>query len=679
MRKNWQKDWWIIIGLIGVGIVASIAGLYSARWASETTLRNDAREIAIKWTEVLMTRFRNPDGAVDPGIQIEMVSEQLLSAFRDVAQKAHTKTTSSGASEASDTANDPGRFHHGRNVSHIYRYVIFGRDGTVFAKSGVFNNFSDLDIANDASGSAAFSRAIATGVVQTHDFPNHVSRIFVPYKAVKTIPYVVAVDVDQYGSFTLLGRTMKIVATVIGCFMVLGVGLPVFVASRLLRKNLRAQSRIQRLALFDSVTDLPNRSHLTDRLKEGIERSQRNGQPLAVMCLDLDHFKLVNDTLGHSAGDALLAETAQRLRDVTRNTDTVGRLGGDEFVVVAEDCASEQDVSRLARRICEVLAEPYDIEDHEVTSSVSIGIAVDIWATPDEYLKNADLALYQAKHDGRGDFCFYNHDMEIASRNRSRMEHDLRLALSRDELSLHYQPQFDLRTGQLNGYEALLRWRHPIRGDISPEIFVPIAEESGLISRIGEWVLRTACDYATSWPDNIHVAVNLSPAQFKNSDIVQIVRDTLKETGLPARRLELEITEGLLLQSTQTVLDTLERLRTTGVTIAMDDFGAGYSSLSYLTRFAFSKIKIDRSFVMGLGSNPECDAIVTSIIGLGRSLGVTITAEGVENLVQAEFLSDQGCEQVQGFLYARPRPTILQPEELTAIRSRTSNRKTRAA
>ncbi|MGZ5863452.1 MAG: putative bifunctional diguanylate cyclase/phosphodiesterase, partial [Methyloceanibacter sp.] len=318
-----------------------------------------------------------------------------------------------------------------------------------------------------------------------------------------------------------------------------------------------------------------------------------------------------------------------------------------------------------ARRVCESLCQLYQVNGHEVTTSASIGIALGRvqGEAADVLMKNADLALYRAKEDGRNTFRFFEPAMDAALQKRRRLEHELRNALRKNQLYLDYQPQFNLESGRLMGYEALVRWWHPSEGEVPPATFLPIAEETGLIAPLGEWILRTACAYATTWPLDTTLAVNLSPAQFKTQDVVALVRKVLAETGLDPHRLELEITEGILLQNTDAVVETLTRLDELGVSIAMDDFGTGYASLNYLTRFPVSKIKIDRSFIDTLGVSPQTSAIVSSIVGLGQSLKVTITAEGVETEGQAAMLKKWGCDQVQGFYYGKPDAEVPESEE----------------
>jgi predicted signal transduction protein with EAL and GGDEF domain len=375
--------------------------------------------------------------------------------------------------------------------------------------------------------------------------------------------------------------------------------------------------------------------------------------------------------MGHATGDALLEEVAARLKEGVRESDLVGRLGGDEFAIVAEDLAAPEDAMRLARRVCTALGESYHVNGHELATSASIGIAigpVDDEEPSETLLKNADLALYRAKEDGRNTFRFFEPAMDAALQKRRRLEADLRAALRKNQLYLDYQPQFDLETGKLTGYEALVRWWHPTEGEIPPTTFIPIAEETSLIIPLGEWILRTACAYATTWPLDTNLAVNLSPAQFKTQDVYGLVRRVLNETGLEPHRLELEITEGIILQNTESVIDTLTRLDQLGVAIAMDDFGTGYSSLSYLTRFPVKKIKIDRSFIDTLGTSPQTSAIVSSIVGLGQSLHVTITAEGVETEGQAAMLKQWGCDQPMCRTPRRRQRTVRSSPEQYASR-----------
>jgi diguanylate cyclase (GGDEF)-like protein len=420
----------------------------------------------------------------------------------------------------------------------------------------------------------------------------------------------------------------------------------------------QAEARIAHLAHHDVLTDLPNRALFLHRLEEALARVRRHGESVAVISLDLDRFMSVNDTLGHPVGDKLLCEVARRLIGCLRETDTVARFGGDEFAILQIGREQPRDADALARRIADVIGAPYDLDGNEAVVGTSLGISVapGDGLEADELLKNADMALYRAKSDGRGAHRFFEAEMDAQLQARRLMELDLRQALARDEFELHYQPLVNLRTNAIVGYEALLRWRHPERGMVSPALFIPVAEEIGLISAIGEWVIREACDEAASWPDHLKVAVNLSPVQFRGRGLVPTIVSALAASGLPAHRLELEITESVLLQDNEATLATLHQMRSLGTRIAMDDFGTGFSSLSYLRSFPFDKIKIDRSFVRDSG-RPDCLAIVQSVASLAANLHMSTTAEGIETAEQLERVREAGCTEGQGFLFARPKPS----------------------
>jgi diguanylate cyclase (GGDEF)-like protein len=372
--------------------------------------------------------------------------------------------------------------------------------------------------------------------------------------------------------------------------------------------------------------------------------------------LDLDHFKNINDTLGHSMGDQLLKGVADRLRACVRETDTIARLGGDEFAIVQTQIGEPEDAATFARRVREALAVPFDLDGHHVITDASIGISVapDDGADPDLLLKNADMALYGAKSDGRGTFRFFEPDMDARIKARRMLEADLRKAIANDEFELYYQPLINLERNEVSGCEALLRWHHPERGLVSPVEFIPIAEETGLIIPLGEWVIKTACAEAATWPDGVTVAVNVSPVQFK-SHLVLTVISALGASGLPAHRLSIEITEAVLMRENETTLGMLHQLRDLGVRIVMDDFGTGYSSLSYLRSFPFDKIKIDRSFINDLSNREDADAIVQAVANLAANLNMTTTAEGAETEGQLEKIRAFGCTEMQGYLFSRPK------------------------
>jgi diguanylate cyclase (GGDEF)-like protein len=432
----------------------------------------------------------------------------------------------------------------------------------------------------------------------------------------------------------------------------------------------RAEQQIAHMARHDALTDLPNRVLLRERLEHELKRVRR-GEIVAMLCLDLDHFKSVNDTLGHPIGDELLKLVADRLRGCTREPDTIARLGGDEFAIIMTQLRQPSDAAVLARRIRASISKPYHVDGHQIVSDISIGISIAPidGAEPDQLLKNADMALYGAKADGRGTYRFFEAEMDKRMKERRDLEMDLRQALANGEFELHYQPLVNLQTNEITAFEALLRWHHPTKGLISPADFVPIAEETGLIVSIGEWVLRTACKETANWPDHVKVAVNLSPAQLKAKNLVALVKDALADCGMPPERLQLEITETMLMQNTFATLAMLHELRKLGVQIAMDDFGTGYSSLSYLRSFPFDKIKIDRSFIKDLTDSAEPRAIVHAVAGLAKCLNMISTAEGVETQQQLDTLQAAGCTEMQGYLFSRAKPAdqimqlFFQPQE----------------
>jgi diguanylate cyclase (GGDEF)-like protein len=417
----------------------------------------------------------------------------------------------------------------------------------------------------------------------------------------------------------------------------------------------QAEAQIAHMAHYDALTDLPNRVLFREHLVKALKSVDR--ESIAVLCVDLDRFKAVNDTLGHPIGDALLRAVGDRLQASARPTDLVARLGGDEFAIVQAGTEQPSGATALATRLAAEIAEPFEIEGHQVVIGASVGISVapNDGSDPDKLLKNADLALYRAKIDGREPCRFFEPEMDARMQARRTMEIDLRRALTLGEFEVYYQPLISLKTGKISGFEALLRWRHPRCGTIPPPEFIAIAEEIGLIGRIGAWVLKRACLDAVKWPDDIHIAVNVSPAQFRPRAIVLDVIAALGASDLPANRLELEITEAVLLQDTESNIGILDELRGLGVRIAMDDFGTGYSSLAYLQKFPFDKIKIDRSFVNEL-DRPESIAIIRAVTGLGSSLGMQTTAEGVETEEQLQILKKEGCTEVQGYLFSKAVP-----------------------
>jgi diguanylate cyclase (GGDEF)-like protein/PAS domain S-box-containing protein len=422
-------------------------------------------------------------------------------------------------------------------------------------------------------------------------------------------------------------------------------------------ERLQTEAQLSHLALHDRLTDLPNRHFFREQIEYCLVHLARH-QMFALLCMGLDHFKGVNSTLGHPVGDKLLRQVGDRLRGCLSESDILSRLGGDEFAILAGSVVSPLDTTALIARVVKVMSEPFDLDGHQVVIGASIGIAVAPadGTDADQLLKNAGMALYRAKAEGRGACRFFEPAMDARMQARHGLELDLRKALSNGEFELYYQPLVHLEGGRISGCEALIRWNHPERKMVSPAEFIPIAEETGLIGPIGEWVLRQGCDEAARWPDEVSLAVNLSPTQFKTTDLAQTVIDALERSGLAPDRLQLEITEAVLLNNSDATLATLHQLRALGVSISMDDFGTGYSSLSYLRSFPFDKIKIDQSFVHDLSWSKDAVAIVRAVVGLGRSLGMATTAEGIETAEELEHLKREGCTEGQGYFFSKPQP-----------------------
>ncbi|MBV9461356.1 MAG: EAL domain-containing protein [Bradyrhizobium sp.] len=415
----------------------------------------------------------------------------------------------------------------------------------------------------------------------------------------------------------------------------------------------QAELKIEHMAHHDSLTGLANRVMLEQALAQ-----PARGRMIAVHHLDLDRFKAVNDTFGHHAGDTLLKIVAARLRELVRASDTIARMGGDEFVIVQSPIAAPDEAALLAKRVIAAMADPFEIDGHQAAVGASVGIAISPrdGDASEQLLRNADLALYRAKEDGRGTFRFFETGMDHNMQTRRSMEQDMRKALPAGEFELYYQPVVNLRTSAISGFKALIRWNHPARGLISPATFIPLAEESGFIVPLGEWVIRQACLTAARWPEHLHVAVNISASQFHSAGLLQVIVGGLDTAGLDPKRLDIEITETVLLQDKEATLSILHQLRALGIRIAMDDFGTGYSSLTYLQSFPFDKIKIDRSFVKDITENAGSLNIVRAVASLANGMGMTATAEGVETNEQLDRITAEGCTEMQGYLFSRPLP-----------------------
>jgi diguanylate cyclase (GGDEF)-like protein len=413
------------------------------------------------------------------------------------------------------------------------------------------------------------------------------------------------------------------------------------------------------MAHHDALTGLANRAALVQRIDEAAARQRRSGEPFTLLLLDLDRFKQVNDTLGHLAGDALLTETAGRLRSLLRETDVLARLGGDEFAIIQGGGTNRHEAAMsLAERIIAMIGTPFHFDGNDITIGASIGIALapEHESNSDTLLKMADLALYRAKSAGRNGYCFFDPEMSKVASARHEIENDLRRAIQQNELKLHYQPIIDAKTQKICSVEALVRWQHPTKGLILPDLFVPLAEETGLIAQIGEWVLLTACRQAATWPADVKVAVNLSLVQFGKTNLADVVMRALVDSGLRPERLELEITETALIESAAQCLPALRQFKNFGITIVLDDFGTGYSSLSQLVMFPFDKIKIDKSFIQNLTKRADCAAIISATLTLAQSLSIETTAEGIETVEQSRLLRLAGVTSLQGYLFQRPVP-----------------------
>jgi diguanylate cyclase (GGDEF)-like protein len=446
---------------------------------------------------------------------------------------------------------------------------------------------------------------------------------------------------------------------IVGMLLTLSLAIYLMLASRNSRRLSLANRRVLELAQTDTLTGLPNRAFFLARLDELNDQLKDSGPTFSILMLDLDRFKNVNDSLGHGAGDVLLRQVALRLKSAVRASDVLARLGGDEFAIIQEGCEDQRVCStELAARIAKLVTEPFLLPGHRVEIGTSIGIAIapDHGSDQEQLLKKADLALYRSKSAGRNCFTIYDEAMSAELEARNTLEGDLRDAIARCQLEVHYQPFMDANSGARRGFEALVRWRHPTRGLIAPDQFIPLAEETGLIVPLGEFVLRQACADAAAWPSNLLVAVNLSPIQFKEADLFDMICAALRDSGLSPQRLEIEITESVLLERGAENHAFMERLKHIGIELALDDFGTGYSSLSYLTAFPFDKIKIDKSFIRNLTHQPRSSAIISSIVTLARGLDMSVTAEGVETAEEFERLKALGVNFAQGYLFGRPLP-----------------------
>jgi diguanylate cyclase (GGDEF)-like protein len=553
-------------------------------------------------------------------------------------------------------------FQGARKAGQVFRYTIFNREGY----SQLVSDQNKIALVNSSEYSADAARSIATvqPVVavkegKSPDFPSFYAQAYVPVVVDGRPVAIVAAYVDQTEQRNNFYHTFLIEAAWL-C-LVTGVSfiVPAIAWYRRTKEKQIADRRIRFLAHHDALTGLTNRVSLIEKLNNALAASPSLGGGLAVHFLDFDRFKEVNDTLGHEGGDFLLQTIAERLRSATRIGDVVARLGGDEFVVVQTHVYSKDEADEFAKRLTSAFATPIQFNKHEIVTTASVGIAIAPadGQTPERLLKSADLALYKAKADGRNRIRFFRPEMDAELLARIELEKIIRDAVLHNRFELHYQPLFEMSDRRLIGFEALIRLPKEDGTLIPPLVFIPVAEDLRLIDAIGAWVLREACRTAATWPEHLTVAVNLSPAQFSAGSVSDMVAAALKGAGLAPHRLELEITETLLLGNSEAIMAELNTLKATGVAIVMDDFGTGYSSLSYLWRFPFDKIKIDRSFMQGFdGSGRDAATVVKTIIALGRELHMRVTVEGVETAKQAAFLDEANGDQAQGFFFGRPVP-----------------------
>jgi len=567
-----------------------------------------------------------------------------------------------------------------RTASNVFRFKFFGPDGKLLLLSDSLTEHPSPDSGGGFSSPKAAQVAMGgANYIQFNDHgdgvkrPRIYSEAYVPMRRDGRLIGVVEVYVNQTERAETVTASFRRVVALVGAALAAVFALGMWLWRRQALQEREAEARMRYLAHHDVLTGALNRTRFEEALKQAAWRRSQGGPGFAVMCIDLDHFKDVNDSLGHAAGDELLRQATARLRGVVRSADMIARLGGDEFAVlqsgVDDGAAGNEAVASLAQRIVDALGQPYDLAGQRCGSGASVGAAIhgldgDDAAT---LMHRADLALYRAKSQGRGGYSFYDAGLDRELQNRRALTRDLREALTQASLVLHFQPLYGADGSTLCGYEALTRWPHPVRGFVPPTEFIPLAEETGLIDELGRWVLQTACAEAAKWPAPLSVAVNLSPSQFRREGaIVEEVRQALAASGLPAERLEVEITESLLMSNTDTVLRMLQALHAMGVRIAMDDFGTGYSSLAYLWRFPFDKVKIDRAFTQHLAEDGKVDLIVGSIVSLAHSLKIRVNAEGVETEAQRRALREHGCDELQGFLLGRPQPSERLPHKAEA-------------
>jgi diguanylate cyclase (GGDEF)-like protein len=622
--------------------LAALVGLAAVMTrAADQQLRSDAESRAVQWATFLVRHVHGVETFLETGALTEEVREEL----RD--------------------------FH---TAGEVFRFKIFDREGRLLLVSDDLlagrmpvPGTPSRGYSADAEHAAKSVRAdvlkggptVKLRRAQQPDRPAVYSEVYVPIVHEGQVLGVVETYVDQAAREARIAAAFRHVALAVAAVLCALAAVAVWQWQRHLKHQREAERKVRYLAHHDALTGAVNRASFSAALDQAQALAKAGGPSFAVLCIDLDHFKEVNDSLGHAAGDAVLRSVADRLNALVRRQDVVARLGGDEFALLQSGITSADEVASLAERVVEALTRPYEVRGQQVRGGASVGAAIygpDI-PNVDALLHQADAALYHAKLNGRGRFSFYDAETDQLRQERTSLARDLREALHKNQLHLNFQPLYENDGRTLVGYEALVRWTHPQRGPVSPAEFIPLAEETGLIDELGTWVLQRSCEEAASWPPTLSLAVNLSALQFRSGKLVDTVSHCLHQTGLPASRLELEITESLLMSNTEQVVQTLHELTRMGVRISMDDFGTGYSSLAYLWRFPFDKVKIDRAFTQNLDKDPKVSLIVRSIVLLAHSLNIRVNAEGVESTAQLKALQEHGCDEMQGFLLGRPAPS----------------------
>lgn len=635
---------------LAAGLVAVVIAVYlTVPLLLNAYAFKDAEKMSYRWILGLSKQFDLPGTPPDYNDDEDGLLDRLLFPKQDF----------SAVSREVDLF-DPARFEQGAHVVSLRGYTVFTQFGQRFVSGGrpVHRDLRSVRIAE------AVDKVMRSGVslsfLNSHEHAGSDRIVTVVFPLLKWgRPHAVAVvDVERTTLERQLFGVIQGAVTISAALMTL-IALGILMGLSYLDARRRsAESEASFLAMHDTLTGLANRRQFNAVFAAALSEAERSTGRLALICVDVDDFKEVNDVFGHPAGDRLLSGIADLLKAQAGEAGLAARLSGDEFAIILPDAGSDRDPHGVGTAILDALREPFRIDGQRITVSVSIGFAVypEHGLDAEALNRRADLALYRAKADGRGCCRAFQYDMESRIRRKRRLHNDLERAVLSGDLELHYQPQIDIGSGSVIGFEALMRWTHPKEGPIPPSEFIPLAEESGTINMLGKWSIRTACLEAAAWPEPVIVAVNLSPVQLESGTLVADVREALEHSGLDPARLELEMTEGSLLSDTETVIESLADLRALGVGIAVDDFGTGYSSLSYLTRVPLTKIKIDRRFVEQLEADRHVEAIVQAIMGIGGSLGVKILAEGVETFDQKTKLDDLGCSLVQGFLYGRPEP-----------------------